>query len=158
MKKSRDVINGTDALLSSHCLRWYYESPTKWCKRKWGAWSIVVYSSHSLPSPFLHSEYQIDFTLSTNHRTTSQQPLMESIFIHGSMPAGLSNRSPRQRFEFDSKCPWHVVKRWSRIEFYVWVSSLPENPTYNKRHGKVLFSSLSPLKLQGLERWFLDMK
>ena len=26
------------------------------------------------------------------------------------------------------------------------------HPTYNKRHGKVLFSSLSPLKLQGLER------
>ena len=31
------------------------------------------------------------------------------------------------------------------------------HPTYNKRHGKILFSSLSPLKLQGLERLFLDM-
>ena len=26
------------------------------------------------------------------------------------------------------------------------------NPTYNKRHGKVLFRPPTPLKLQGLER------
>ena len=35
--------------------------------------------------------------------------------------------------------------------------ALLNNPTYNKRHEKVLFCPPTPLKLKGLDRWFLDM-